>query len=245
VDRGSARILLTGGSGRLGSELIGLLEGVVFPPRSELDVTLPNTVLAALDRYRPDVVVHAAAFTDVARAEVEREACWRTNVEGTRVVAAAVASRGLRLVHLSTDYVFDGERGGYREDDSLGPPRNYYALSKLVAEELARFAEHHLVIRTSFRGRTWPHPRAFNDMWTSQDYVDVIAPKIALAIRHLGAIEYDTLHIGTERKTMYELARRRLPTVSPATLESAGVNLPRDISLDLTRWQEFEAALAE
>jgi dTDP-4-dehydrorhamnose reductase len=228
----------------LGRELVGLLDGVVHPPHSELDVTRPNTVEAALDRYRPDVVVHAAAFTDVARAEVERQACWRTNVDGTRAVAAAVAERGFFLVHLSTDYVFDGERGGYREDDSRGPPRNYYALSKLVAEELARFPRRHLVIRTSFRGRSWPHPIAFTDLWTSQDYVDVIAPKIAMAVRHLEDIEHDTLHIGTERKTMYELARRRLPTVKQATRESVGVDLPRDVSLDLTRWEEFEAALA-
>ncbi|MBY6277856.1 SDR family oxidoreductase, partial [Symbiobacterium thermophilum] len=132
------QILLTGGSGRLGIELRGLLPGIVAPPRSELDVTKPDTIDAALDRYRPQIVVHAAAYTNVAEAEVDRRSCWQVNVEGTRNLVRALGRRGIRLVHISTDYVFDGTRGGYREDDPVGPVCNFYALSKLVAEEIVR-----------------------------------------------------------------------------------------------------------
>lgn len=230
-------ILLTGGSGLLGSELRTLLPGIIAPPRVELDVTRPASVAAALEKYQPHTVVHAAAYTDVAGAERDREMCWRVNVLGTRSLVRGLSNREIRLVHISTDYVFDGGAGGYTEDDSPGPPRNYYALSKLAAEEVARCAKRHLIVRTSFRPKQWPYKTAFTDVYTSQDYVDVIAPEIALAVCRAGEVEWDTVHIGTERKSVYDLARRRMPDVQPGSKRDVAVDLPDDISLDTSRWR--------
>jgi len=235
------RIFLTGGSGRLGGELRALLPGIVAPSETDVDVTRQADVDRALDRAGPEVLVHAAAYTDVAGAETHRRACWKVNVEGTRNVVRAVWARGIFLVHISTDYVFEGTRGGYREDDPVGPVRNYYSLSKLAAEELARLSPAHLVIRTSFRPRQWPYPVAFTDVFTSQDYVDVIAPDIALVIRRCRDVPHHTLHVATERKSAYDLARRRSPDVRPGTKTEAGVDLPDDISLDTSRWRELKA----
>ncbi|KPK85330.1 MAG: dTDP-4-rhamnose reductase [Phycisphaerae bacterium SM23_33] len=234
------KIFLTGGSGRLGSELRRLLPGIVAPDETELDITRPEDLAQALDESEAEVLVHAAAYTDVAAAEHNRRLCWKVNVEGTRNVARAAGERGIFLVHISTDYVFDGSRGGYKEDDPVGPVCNYYSLSKLVAEELARMCPRHLVIRTSFRPRQWPYPVAFTDVYTSQDYVDVIAPEIALAIRRCRDIPYHTLHIATERKSAYELAKRRREDVAPASKAAGKVALPDDISLDSSRWQELK-----
>lgn len=234
------QILLTGGSGRLGTELRALLPGIIAPGRAELDITRPDTIEAALDRYRPVLVVHAAAYTNVSGAETDRQTCWQVNVEGTRHLVRALASRPTRLVYISTDYVFDGTRGGYKEEDQVGPVRNFYALSKLVAEEVVRVLDQHLVVRTSFRPREWPYPVAFADVYTGQDYVDVIAPKIALLLQRCDEVEYRTLHIATERKSVYELARRRKPDVIPGSKRDANVQLPDDISLDISRWIELE-----
>lgn len=240
-----ARILLTGGSGRLGRELQALLPNVIAPPRSDLDLTRPETIRRTLAQHRPEVVVHAAAYTDVRGAESDRQGCWQTNVVGTRnLVQALLGTGSTRLVHISTDYVFHGDRGGYAEDDPPGPVRNHYALSKLVAEEVARLAPRHLVIRTSFRPREWPYETAFEDVYTSQDYVDVIAPEVALALKYLRDVPYDTLHIATERKSVFELARRRRPDVRPGRKADAGVDLPDDISLDTGRWRKLRLMLA-
>lgn len=234
------KIFLTGGSGRLGSELQRLLPGIVAPAENEVDVTRPEDLARALDENGAEVLVHAAAYTDVAGAERNRRLCWEVNVEGTRNVVRAAAERGIFLVHISTDYVFDGTRGGYKEDDPVGPVCNYYSLSKLVAEELARMCPGHLVIRTSFRPRQWPYPVAFTDVYTSQDYVDVIAPEIALAVRRCREIPCQTLHIATERKSAYELAKRRRQDVAPASKATGQVALPDDISLDTSRWQQLK-----
>ena len=234
-------ILMTGGSGRLGTELRRLIGGIIAPSHQEMDITAADSVEAALDRYRPTILVHAAAYTDVAAAEHQHRLCWLINVAGTRNVTAAAAARGVFLVHVSTDYVFDGSRGGYKEDDPVGPVQNYYALTKLVAEELVRLCPGHLIVRTSFRAREWPYPVAFTDVYTSQDYVDVIAPEIAMAIRRCRELPFHVVHIAAERKSLYELARRRRPDVTPASKTSAKVRLPDDVSLDTSRWVKVKS----
>ena len=237
------KVLLSGGSGRLGSELLKLLPNVHAPSSRDLDITDPESVAGAVARYQPDLIVHAAAYTDVSGAETKQAECWQTNVGGTRNIVTAAYQRAIPVVHISTDYVFYGDRGNYKEDDPLGPVRNTYALSKLVAEEIVRLLPSHLVVRTSFRPREWPYPSAFDDVYTSQDYVDVIAPDIALAITQFENIPFNTLHIATERKSVFDLARRRKPDVMRGSKRSVEVALPDDISLDSSRWQALKAEL--
>jgi dTDP-4-dehydrorhamnose reductase len=232
-------ILLTGGNGRLGKELRQLLH-VIAPPSQDLDITNPASIQAAITEHHPTLLVHAAAYTNVSSAESEKAKCWQVNVKGTGHLVKAALRHNLPLVHISTDYVFYGDKGMYKEDDPLGPVRNYYALTKLVAEELVRLLPKHLVIRTSFRPREWPYPSAFDDMYTSQDYVDIIAPEIALAIQQATTIAYETLHIATERKSVYDLAKRRKPDVERGSKANANVSLPDDISLDSSRWQDLK-----
>ena len=239
------KILLTGGSGRLGTELRALLPGIVAPTSTEMNLTDAAQVREVVERERPHVIVHAAAYTNVGGAEKDRVACWNANVVGTRNVAAAANAVGAKLVHISTDYVFSGEEGGYREGDTPGPVVNYYSLTKLVAEEAARAAQRHLILRTSFRPREFQYPVAFSDVYTGQDYVDIIAPEIALAVKHALEIEDEVLHIVTERKSVYELARRRKPDVQEGRRADApGVVLPGDVSLDTGRWAQLRATLS-
>jgi dTDP-4-dehydrorhamnose reductase len=215
----------------------------------DADVRDSDAVHALVASVRPDVVLHAAGYTDVAGAETDRGTCWDVNVAGTRHVAAAAASVGTRLVHVSSDYVFwggdDRPEGGYREGDSVGPVRNYYALSKLVAEEAARRAPNALIVRTSFRSSTWSHPVAFTDVFTGQDYVDVIAAELALLLEHHRNVDAGVLHVVTERKSAFDLAVRRNPGVRPGTKKEAGVDLPDDVSLDTGRWRAFKAQWAK
>jgi dTDP-4-dehydrorhamnose reductase len=235
-------VLLTGGRGRLGTELQKHLS-LITPSSQELDITRPDTIQQAIISHNPNLLVHAAAYTNVSGAETDRASCWKVNVEGTRNMVRAALNHSLPLIYISTDYVFWGDTGGYKEDDPLGPVRNYYALSKLAAEEVVRILPKHLVIRTSFRPVAWPYPTAFSDIYTSQDYVDIIVPEIALAIKNYQDIPYTTLHIATERKSVFDLAKRRKPDVIQGSKKDANVSLPDDISLDISRWQEFKNSL--
>jgi dTDP-4-dehydrorhamnose reductase len=237
------KIVLTGGNGRLGTELRALIPGMVAPASSEMNITDLESVLDVVQREHPDLIMHAAAYTNVGGAETDRARCWAVNVVGTRNMAQAANKVGAKLLHISTDYVFDGDKGGYKETDTPGPVVNYYSLTKLLAEEAARAAAKHLIVRTSFRPREFTYPVAFGDVYTSQDYVDIIAPEIALAIQNAFKIQDELLHIATERKSVYELARRRRPDVREGKRAEATVKLPADVSLDSSRWQAIKKEL--
>lgn len=232
---------MTGGSGRLGTELQTLLPELLAPSSAACDVTSFESVRNFLQQTRPDVLLHAAAYTDLVGAERERERCWSVNVEGTRNVARACREAGVRLVHISTDYVFSGEKGNYHEEDMPGPVDNFYSLSKLLAEEAARAAPRALVVRTSFRPRKFQHPVAFDDVYTSQDYVDVIAPMLVMLLQNIDRVNDEILHVATERKSVYELAKRRSPTVQKGSKDSLSLQLPADVSLNTERWRALQS----
>lgn len=157
-------VLLFGGNGQLGRELqraLAPLGTIVATTRSgalpdgsaceTADFNEPASLVALLDRVRPDVVVNAAAYTAVDRAEEERDAAWRANAEAPGVIARWCAAAGVPLVHYSTDYVFDGQgTRPYREDDATAP-LGVYGASKLAGEEDIRAAGgRHLIFRTAW-----------------------------------------------------------------------------------------------
>ncbi len=237
-----SNIVITGGDGRLGTALSQLLN-FYAPAYPQFDITDYDNVLRCFKSCKPKLIVHAAAYTNVAGAEINRLPCWKTNVHGTRNVVKVARVLNLPLVHISTDYVFDGKTGNYFEDDCPGPAMNYYSLTKLVAEEIVRTWDKHLIIRTSFRPNDWPYPVAYTDLFTGQDYLDIIAPDIALAIQNFHLIPYNTLHIVTERKSAFELAKRRCADVKPGSKNSSNVILPDDITLNTDRWKQLKMTL--
>jgi len=234
-------ILLSGGGGRLGTELKKLIPGIVAPGTGEWDIAKPADCRAVLKKYKPDVVVHAAAYTNVAKAEEEKDVCRRVNVEGTANVAWAIKEvlPQAHLIYISTDYVFSGDKGNYQEEDATKPV-NFYALTKLEGEKEAARASHYHIIRTSFKPRPFEHPRACADMWTSADYVDVIAKEFALAIAHYQELP-KVIHIATERKSVFALAKLTNPKVKPIKrADIKSVTLPKDTSLDISAWRELK-----
>lgn len=154
---------VTGARGQLGTAMCRHLEARGEPFRafgSELDVADESAVAAALDEGpRPDVLVNAAAFTKVDRCETEPALAERVNAVAPGILARLAGERGARLVHVSTDYVFDGRaRRPYREDDPPAP-LGVYGRSKLAGERAVHEAlPEALVVRTSWvfgRGRNF------------------------------------------------------------------------------------------
>lgn len=148
-------IVVFGAGGQLGLELIDLAarEGRAlcgFDAR-RVDITKSQMVVRAIAEQKPRVVINAAAFTEVDKAESEPERAFAVNAEGAGIVAAACSAAGVPLIQISTDYVFDGEKvGAYREDDPVSP-LGIYGKSKASGEEAVRSAcPHHLIIRTAW-----------------------------------------------------------------------------------------------
>lgn len=136
------RLLVTGGRGQLG---VAMSRRADAPGRDELDLTVPPSIAAALDRYAPEVVINAAAYTDVDGAEADEAGARAINTDGVESLAVACRDRGIRLIHVSTDYVFSGEvPGGGAPDTAPGlepgdptAPTTAYGRTKLAGERAA------------------------------------------------------------------------------------------------------------
>ncbi len=149
------RILVTGVGGLLGPDVAAAarLRGheAIGLPRRELDVTDAAAVRAALAAHRPDAVVQCAAYTDVDRAESEREEALRVNRDGAATVAEACAAAGAVMAFVSTDYVFGGPRDRPWGVDEPTAPANHYGFSKREGERaVAESGAEHLVARVSW-----------------------------------------------------------------------------------------------
>lgn len=146
------RFLVTGADGQLGRAFLRLLPpaDVAAFDRQGLDITDRPAVLAALGRYRPDMVLHGAAYTKVDLAEVDREGAWAVNVDGTRNIVDAAALVGAAVVYPSTDYVFSAAGiAAFTEDDPVAP-LSVYGSTKLEGERLVGRLPRGIVVRTSW-----------------------------------------------------------------------------------------------
>jgi dTDP-4-dehydrorhamnose reductase len=145
-------ILVTGGSGQLGSALAALGGGrVQAVSRPEFDFDRPETIAGSVRAAAPELVVNAAAYTAVDAAESDAEAAFRANRDGPARLAALCAEAGIPLIHVSTDYVFDGLKGApYGETDPVSP-QGVYGASKLAGERaVLESGARAVILRTSW-----------------------------------------------------------------------------------------------
>jgi dTDP-4-dehydrorhamnose reductase len=148
------KVLLTGAGGQLGLELASLLpkrgHDVVTLARGELDVTDPGAVELAVEEHSPEIVINAAAYTNVDGCETETDLAYAVNALGPRNLAQACERRGCELLHVSTNYVFDGE--GERPYEPFDPPNpiSAYGRTKLAGEEhVMRLTNRWYVVRSA------------------------------------------------------------------------------------------------
>jgi dTDP-4-dehydrorhamnose reductase len=130
IDKNAAKVIATSN----GSNRLSYQEGYEYYP---LDITNEKDVMSLIEKVKPDTVINTAAMTNVDACETDHELCWKVNVEGVKNLINACEKVKAHLIHLSTDFIFDGLNGPYKEDDSPNP-LSYYGKSKLEAENLVK-----------------------------------------------------------------------------------------------------------
>ena len=148
------RILITGGSGQVGHCLKAQLQGYAelsVPDSAVLDISNRDSVWRAVEAFRPDYIINAAAYTAVDKAESDAERAFAVNRDGARHLAEAAEAAGAAMLHISTDYVFDGAGGAPYDEAAQTAPQNIYGASKLVGEQAVLAAcRRAVVMRTSW-----------------------------------------------------------------------------------------------
>jgi len=227
------KTLVLGGTGLLGKALKAIDPDLICLGRNECQIRNILDIQVSILKYEPDLIILCAAELD---NDEKLNLVW-TNVVGSGNVSAVCNDSNTRLVYISTDYVYESTLGNYKESDAL-LPFNDYAWSKLGGECAVRLVPNHLIIRVSFGSSKFPYEFAYNNKWTSKDYVDIIAPMILQASN---SDLQGVINIGTEKKTIFDFASQRNEVKGKPLTDNSS---PRDSSLNLTKWKAFQKSIA-
>jgi len=232
-----SRIIFTGGSGLLGSEFRKILPDINYPSSKEFNVTDYYQMKQYMELHGCDLIIHAAAFTSPPLIDKDPLKAIEINIVGTSSVVKLCMEFDAWLIYISTDYVFKGDKGNYKETDPVYPV-NKYAWSKLGGECAVRMYDKSLIIRTTFGPNFFPYKKAFTDQWTSRESVSVIAKKISRLIdKKLTGV----VHVGGKRKTVFEYAKSldRSGEIEELSINDVNFTVPVDTSLNCDKYNEL------
>jgi dTDP-4-dehydrorhamnose reductase len=229
------KILITGGSGLLGSTLKKLFPDAWYPSEDEFNILDFGKMDKLMVGRGITTVFHGAAFTSPPKIDKDPLQAIDVNIIGTCYMVRLAAKYNCRLIYVCTDYVFKGDQGNYKEDDPVYPV-NKYAWSKLGGECAVRLYDNSLVIRTTFGPDVFPYEKAFTDQWTSRESVTKTAGLIAQLIR---SDIKGVVHVGGKRKTVYEYAKALDPSkdIGKISIKDITFKVPVDTSLNIEHFK--------
>ena len=232
----SQSILITGAAGKLGAAVWALLPESIGATRADFDLSNATQMSAFLDQH-PQIttILHCAAMISPPKINEDIAQAIQSNIIGTALLSAECYKRNIRLVYISTDYVFAGEKGMYKEGDEL-LPQNKYAWSKLGGECAVQMLDNYVIIRLSFGPDLFPYNAAFIDQYTSRESASVIAKKI----KNIVVSDFKgVIHIGGDRKSVYEYALSLgAENIEKISIKDMSVNMPTDTSLDCSLYKQ-------
>ena len=230
------KILVSGGDGSLAIALTKQVRlnftdiELICLPRFNMDVTEVGSIFSSVLAIKPDIFLHAGALTKpMSIHDKWRGSSIDNNIIGTANVAYVCSHyQHIKLVYISTDYVYPGIKGGYKENDPL-QPINHYAISKLAGEYAVRMLDNYLILRCSHTEYPFQHLKAFTDSFKSCLYVDEAAEIIVKLIQRNAA---GIVNVGGPRTSVYDFAAQSNPDVGTITRSEVGLWVPQDISMN-------------
>lgn len=200
------KILITGGTGRLAAELKKHIEAE-FVGIEHWDFTYE------VPRGEYDLIVHMGAYTDVVKAEKEANKCFQINAFGTFQIVQTY--KDTPLIYISSEYCKN--------------PLGVYALTKQLGEEIVKTHPHHLILRTLFKPNPFPFEYAYEDQMTQGDYIDVVAGILADIIKNWDRKTSELRYLGTERKSIFQLAQKTRPDVKPNSVDDYNKKIGKNL----------------
>lgn len=221
------KILLTGGSGLLGREILKLDAKIIAPTHKELDITDIRSIEKAIRKYKPDVILHLAAANNPPKHETNPEPGLKVNIIGTANLCLVCHKYGINLIYASTDYVYTG-KGPHKEEEALLPPSKF-AWSKLGGECAVRMLKNYLILRLDFGPVPFPWTKVYKNQYVSKVY----APEMArLVLKVVESKTEGVINLGGPRISLEKYARKTRPNIKSTPRPDW---VPRDTSMDLTK----------
>jgi dTDP-4-dehydrorhamnose reductase len=228
------KILISGGHGRFAQELIkqNRAHHVIALSKLRMDITDPDSIEASIKKYSPDVFIHAAALSRPMNIHnTQPDKSISLNIIGTANCVNVCMKYNVKLVYISTDYVYPGKTGNYSESDGVYPV-NKYAWSKLGGECSVMMYDNSLILRTALTEYPFPHLKAFTDLYKSSIWHVDSAKVIYRLIEENATGIYN---IGGERKSIYDFVSNEKVNILPISKNDVTEVTPSDISMDITK----------
>ena len=219
------------GKGKLGGEIVKQT-GWDYLCRAEHEITIDNFKDWKNRMNEYDVVVNCIANTDTYSDDKEKH--WKANYELVTFLAEYCDDNAKKLVHISTDYLYQNSVDDAKEEDEPLFEHTWYMFTKLLADEyLKEHAKNYLICRLSHKPYPFPYDSAWDDVITNADYTPVISGLVIELIKNGAEGLYN---VGTERKTVYELAQRTNKNVNKIV---SPPHVPKNISMNISKMKNF------
>ena len=227
------KIVITGGSGRFGKELkkYKSKHRIFFPEKKDLDILDIKKVRKYLQKKKPKILVHLAGLSrplDVHEKQIERSI--DLNIIGTANITKICKELNIKLIYFSTNYVYPGKTGNYKETDPLLPVNNY-AWSKLGGETSVQLYKNSLILRVCMTEKPFVHSKAFANVKTSFMFHEDVVKILFKLLNQKGVI-----NLGGKSDYIYNFAKKNNPKIKKIYLKKKGVSvMPFDSSINLSK----------
>ena len=231
------KIVFTGGSGRFAKEFKKIKSKfkIYFPNKKKLNIENLTSIKKYLKKIKPDYFIHCAALSRPMSIHEEKiSRSISINIIGTSNVVKACEERNIKLIYFSTNYVYPGEKGNYKESDPIFPINNY-AISKLGGECAVRLYKNSLILRISMTEKPFVHEFAFNDVEMNFMYHDEFAKILLKLINEKGII-----NVGGKTQTVYNFVKQKQKNIKPISgRKMINKKFPLKQSMNLSKFQKI------
>ena len=227
------KIVITGGSGRFGSQIknFKIKHITYFPSKKKFDILSLKKMRNYLKKIKPDILIHLAGLSRPMNVhETNINKSIDLNIIGTANVTKVCSEQKIKLVYISTNYVYPGTKGNYKETDPLKPVNNY-AWSKLGGEASVQLYKNSLILRVSMTEKPFVHSKAFANIKTSFMYHEDVVKILFKLINKKGVI-----NVGGKSQNIFEFAKKENKKVKKMYMsKNSKIKIPRDSSLNLAK----------
>ena len=231
------KIIMTGGSGRFAKvfKKINQKEKIFYPSKKNLDINNINSVRRYIKKIKPDYLIHCAALSrpmNIHEKNINKSIS--TNIIGTANIVKICSQEKIKLIYFSTNYVYPGKKGNYRENDPVLPINNY-AISKLGGECAVQMYKNSLILRICMTEKPFLHKKAFKDVRMNFMFHEELAKNLLKLINLKGII-----NIGGPTQTVFKFARQtNKKTIKISAKKMFGKNFPLNQSMNISKYTKF------